>query len=171
MSCAKLILAATLVGLVSGCMAQHPVAGVKPTRNESLRAMDPARIQADTMGFADDSLPPWHLWRVQHRGCSEYCGCGGKCAFSFRLRPVACTVVAGAGGSTLEFRTGMTMNTAQEAKRGAALHVWISWLAGGFRRPLSGLRSLFAARSPLSRAKEKQRRKALVRKLHGPKPL
>jgi len=53
MSSAKLILAATLVGLVSGCMAQHPVAGVKPTRNESLRTMDPARIQADTMGFAD----------------------------------------------------------------------------------------------------------------------
>jgi hypothetical protein len=64
------------------------------------------------------------------------------------------------------------MNTAQEAKRGAALHVWSSWLAGAiFRGPLSGLRRLFAARNPLSRAKEKQRRKALVRKLHGPKSL
>lgn len=64
------------------------------------------------------------------------------------------------------------MNTAEEAKRGAALHVWTSWLAGAvFRGPLRGLRSLLTAKSPLSRAKEKQRRKALVRKLHGPKPL
>src|SRR5947209_15118673 len=53
MPCPKLILAATLAGLMSGCAALRPVAGVKPTRSESLRAMDPARIQADTMGFAD----------------------------------------------------------------------------------------------------------------------
>ena len=49
----RFIVTALLAGSVCGCAALHPAAGTKPTRAESLRAMDPARIQADTMGFAD----------------------------------------------------------------------------------------------------------------------
>ena len=46
------ILTALLAALVAGC-ATTTSSPTKPSRTESLRTMDPARIQADTMGFAD----------------------------------------------------------------------------------------------------------------------
>ena len=46
------ILAALLAGLVSGC-ALLGLSSSGPSRGESLERMDPVRIQADTMGFAD----------------------------------------------------------------------------------------------------------------------
>jgi hypothetical protein len=51
----QLILAALLAGLVTGCAALglRPSEKAAPSRSESLKTMDPARIQADTMGFAD----------------------------------------------------------------------------------------------------------------------
>jgi len=46
------ILTALSAALLAGC-ATTAASPASPTRTESLRTMDPTRIQADTMGFAD----------------------------------------------------------------------------------------------------------------------
>ena len=54
-NCLRPILMVLLCGLVSGCAAQKPAAAEEGalSRRESLRGMDPVRIQGDIMGFAD----------------------------------------------------------------------------------------------------------------------
>jgi hypothetical protein len=51
----RLIMVALLAGLLTGCAALglSPRGQPAPSRSESLKRMDPALIQADTMGFAD----------------------------------------------------------------------------------------------------------------------
>lgn len=51
----RLVLSALLAGLVTGCTGPGLSAGGRPALSlrESLKRMDPARVQADTMGFAD----------------------------------------------------------------------------------------------------------------------
>lgn len=60
MRCLRVILAMLLMGFVSGCSlfgtrpaATQPTTAPALARSESLQQMDPVRIQADTMGFAD----------------------------------------------------------------------------------------------------------------------
>src|SRR5688500_16404487 len=52
MSWLRLLLAAQLLWLSAGC-ASLGISPLAPSRAESLKLMDPALIQADTMGFAD----------------------------------------------------------------------------------------------------------------------
>lgn len=47
------VLLVLLVGSAAGCGVLRALQLAPPTRSESLARMDPARIQADTMGFAD----------------------------------------------------------------------------------------------------------------------
>jgi hypothetical protein len=53
MCCLRRILTALLAASVAGCATHTSPPTNPPSRAESLRTMDPTRIQADTMGFAD----------------------------------------------------------------------------------------------------------------------